>query len=415
MAILITIILGYISIKYYGKLCNPILVGNFVLSISMVMSIINGKMDDERLSTVLLWITIGMLIFSIAFLSSQELFNGKNYAYKNIQYNLEMVNKLATACCIIAVIYMLLAVYQVMQVAPSFESIFTQSTYVRTRYLARSVPKTITIFNVFINLNYYIMIVILPKAVVEKCSFARCKIVFVILLSLFTSIVTMSKDNFIVTCIIIFSAYMQALPDKKKEIQFIRKNAKWILLLFITLLIFIAIQRNYIGTRYNSYTEAVIGTISSYISIPIYSFGALIDNNNHQLFYGAQCFRPIVNVLSYFGLTNHVSIIQEAVDGYGNVYTAFGNMYNDFGFIGIPVLSLVIGIALGACYRKKSEKFSGFLVNSIIIMTVIFLYYDFKLSQTVYLFSMIYAGFFEKCIYKKLYMEIPDEKRNTQN
>ena len=79
-------------------------------------------------------------------------------------------------------------------------------------------------------------------------------------------------------------------------------------------------------------------------------------------------------------------------------------MYRDFGIRGIIFLSLLFGLLLGVLYDRKTQRFDRVVCNSIIGMIMIFTFYDFKLIQTIYPISILYAWILEKIIRKRLYI-----------
>lgn len=409
ISILIGIFFVYISIRYYHKICNPILLEIVMVIAAMIAALLSKELSDSDLSYGMIWITIGLAIYNFSFLCAQAITGSRRKGKKNAyEYNLDTVNKLATLCLLLALLNLVMNSYEVLKLVNNdFKSIFTNSTYVRFLYLSRHTSKIKSIFFAFISFNYYTTLCILPTAVIHKCPHAKSKMVIVILASLISSIITMSKEAFVIVGIIILSAYLLTLSNIRQEVKFIKKNVKWFFLLIALLLIVISFQRGYVGTRYANYVESVIGTIERYLGIPINSFCMLIIRKAPRLSYGAQCFRPLVNILSYLGVVNRISIIQAAVDiRFGNVYTVFGNMFNDFGYGGIIMLSVLIGLFLGGIYKKETNnRYSSIIINSIVNVTMVFLYYDFILSQTVYLVTMIYAIVFERIIWKWLYKE----------
>ena len=166
-----------------------------------------------------------------------------------------------------------------------------------------------------------------------------------------------------------------------------------------------AYQRNYLAERYDNYFDAVVGTVFRYIGTPIYSFTVLISQPYPDFLNGAQCFRPLVTIISVLYGSGINSSIQATVSGAtANVYTIFGNMYNDYGKPGIILLSILLGFIFGCIYRKTTyDRFSRISINALISVVLFMSFYDYLLMQTVYLVSIIYAFILDRVIGKYIY------------
>lgn len=411
LLIIFSILASTISYKLYHKIWNPIHLFLFTIILSLVFTIFTSERSIKETEMAVIWITIGVICFISSFIFCQENINKHTKTLRRYYiYNTKTLCKFVNLCLIITIIVTSLSLYNILQISNGFMNIFLNSTYVRNQYLHRTESTPIILLNIFLSLNFRVLFCLLPIALYEKCKGSRWKVVFILLLRLFSSIITMSKQAFLIDCIIFLTAYVNILKREKEEIIFFRKYLKWFVSLIVVLLVVISFQRNYVGTRYENYLESVIGTIQSYIAIPTISFGALISQPKHIFQYGRMCFRPVISLLSYLGIGTKSSVIQEAViEGIGNVYTIFGNMFRDFGFPGIIFLSIFFGCFLGFCYRLKvRNKLSIIIINSIVVMIMFFGYFDLILMQTVYLFSMIYAVVFERVIRKKLYLGIEE-------
>lgn len=416
--LLVSIFFAYISLKFYKKICNPLLIFTVVLIFSTVFACYNKQLSDDEMSSAILWVTVGMVCLEISFLVAQFLTSGK--ANFNTQrntlnakcYNRQFTSKLINICCLLAALSLIISLIEVLKVSNGFLNIFTNSTYVRMMYLNRSTSLFVILFGNVITINLMVLLCLFPIAIEMKCNHVYAKLIFVLGLRGFNSVITMSKQLFLVTFVILISSYLIVLPNKKREFIFLKRNIKWIVSVVVVLFIVISYQRNYIGTRYDSYLDSIVGTIYTYISIPVISFAVLISQKNPVLFYGRQCFRPIINILARLGMGSTVSIIQEQVsENVGNVYTIFGNMFNDFGFKGIIFLSIFFGLLLGSIYKVRTyNKLQLIVINSIINLVMFFGFFDFMLSQTVYVLIMVYAVLFEKVLASKLYQTQIQEK-----
>lgn len=402
-------LLFLISFLYYRKIFSAVGFYTIIFILASFCVFITFAGHKEVLYKGYLWITIGSNIFIITFFICQQSLNKKfiNKKEKEIVYNLKVVNFLLNICLLILIFSVILSFYEVLPIAKNIKSIFFNSTAVRYQYLAREKKILFSIFGNIFNMTSLFLICLFPIAIENKLKNAKVKLYLSICLRMFSSLLTMSKESLILFLVIFIAAYMDYLSNYKKEIKFLKKNIKYFILIIVIFFTLISIQRSYIGTRYNNYREAIFGTIINYLSIPIISFSELISKKIIEYSYGALSFRPVINLLSYFGLTARIDIKQNLIEGTSsNVYTMFGTMYRDFGFKGIILISIIYGVLCGLIYKKKSNKKLFYLyVNALTVFVFAFSYYDFKFIQTVYVVSILYAAVLEKILKKKLYIK----------
>lgn len=407
--LLLTIMFSVFSVAFYHRIWNPILLFVVMFLLGIILTI--GECNPQDFQDALFWIMIGELFLIASFICAQLVFKRRGSLKHScsVTFNLKTVNILVNMNVIVSILVLLVGIYSVMQVAPYFMSIFTDSTYVRELYLRKSGNTIITIISIFLSLNFYVTFCFVPIALQNKVKRIVPKVAVILLVRLFSSIVTMSKEAFIIDVIYFISIYILLLKDKKDEYKFYRKYGSIFGALIIALLIVISFQRNYIGQgRYSGYGDAVLGTLREYLSIPIETFGALLNTDFLVYTKGKLCFRPIVNILSYVGVGDHVSIIQDALTSVvsSNVYTSFGNMYRDFSYVGIVGLSILFGFFMGAIFKlNHKNRISRIVADAIVLITMFFGYYDLNIIQTIYLFVIVYAVIFDRIIARKLYVK----------
>lgn len=396
-----------LSILFFHKIWNPILlcVSMFLLGILLA----KGDCKSNDFEAAVYWILIGETLLSVSFFATQALFRRRTIIKNEIAeaYNTQKIINILRINLIISVASLAVGIYTVMQVAPSFIDIFVNSTYVRYLYLARSDGAIVTIFSLILSLNFFVTFAFFPIAIQNKMKGSLKLLCVVLAIRLFGSLVTMSKQAFLIDVIYFISVYVMLLENKKSEYNFYKKYGTLFVALIVVLLIVVSFQRNYIGQgRYESYFDAVAGTLRSYMAVSIEAFGGLLNLQGLNLTYGNLCFRPVVNVLSYFGIGEHATVIQDALTNVtnSNVYSCFGNMYRDFSYSGIIGLSIFFGMFMGIIYNANHRyRISRLVSNGIITMTMFFAYYDLMIIQTVYLFIMIYGWFFDRYFGKWIY------------
>lgn len=393
-----------LSIAYYRKVWNPIFVFEIMLFLGIIFSF--RELDFQLIDNGIFWILLGTFIFIGSFLTCQMLLSRKRKQQIDTFYNWKTIDSMLTANVFISIASLAISVYTILQITANLNDLFTKGTYIRMLYLERETNPVITAISLFLSFNFYTTFCLFPLALREKRKHSGTKLIIVLVLRLLSSLVTMSKEAFLIDLIVFVSAYSLVLRDEREEKVFFRKYAVPFIILIAALLIVVSIQRNYIGQgRYHSYGEAVIGTIRSYVAAPVMAFCQLLGVSNIHFTNGQLCFRPILNILSYLGIGSRVSIIQEAIAGSANVYTVFGNMYRDFSYLGILLLSIVFGAFLGLIYNTNYKyRLSNIVANSIVMMTMFFGYYDLQIIQTVYLFVMLYAVLFDRVFKSRIYI-----------
>lgn len=406
--VLIGILMCWVSVNKYHRLWNPIFVFFSMITLGVLFSYFDLTdifATEERKINGIWLLLAGSLFFSFSFLFGQRIPILSHRGEQRVIYRTKTLSKLTTISLVLGIISTLLSIHLVIQIAGDISRVFLDAQAVRNDYLNReSAGGMMTFINLFVSINHLALFCLYPLAIKHKCRYAGLKLVIELLVVLIGSIITMSKESFIFYCLIFISSYLMNSEGVKAELRFFRKYAVYLFLLLVILIVVVSFQRNYTESRYENYTEAVVGTISTYIAVPITAFDNLIALPSKMLM-GEQCFRPIVNILSRFGVTERISIFQDDVSDNVNVYTMFGNMYNDYGYFGIVFLSIFFGIIMGFLYTKKDvNRFSHVVANSIILPTMFFGFYDFKFIQTVYPFTILYSFFLGALLRRKLYL-----------
>ena len=411
--LLISFVILRLSLAIYHRYWNPLFLFYIMLTfgvLSSVFGIKELKIKDDELENGILWLSIGSFLLSISFLTAQ-MRRIKVNKKRIVQYKKSALSKLTTVCLIISIAQLCLSYITFIELADGdITRLFIENASIRADYLTREDGSPIvTSLGVILGVNFRCLLCLFPEAIKQRCRYVVPKLIIILLMELASSVLTMSKEAFLMVCILLISAYSIQLNTKKLEIQFIKKYSIFFAILIVSIILLTSIQRNYTDERYDNYFYAVTGTIYGYIGMPVSAFCALASFPS-AYFGGSQCFRPFYNILSHLGIVERISIIQDPIRGNVNVYSMFGNMYNDFGFAGIIFLSIIIGILLGLLYYvRQDNRICAVVTNSVILMTMFWGYYDFKLIQTVYPFTIIYVYIIERLLRKKIYL-INNEK-----
>ena len=406
------------SIVYFQKIISAPGIYLITIIVAVICTIIGSDADSKIIRNGFFYISIGIILFLVSFFVGQHFSDGVFFHRKNshvqIEYNLNFVNKILNITCVCALLQLLISLYIVLPIAGSIQNIFLNSTWVRYQYLNRESNAIVSLIANLSNIITLVFVCLVPVATKYKIKYARVKLLLLVGIKTLTSLITMSKEAAILYLILIVSSYADDAISLKKEVKFLRKNLKWLLAVVGIIFIAVAVQRSYVGTKYNSMLEAIIGTAFSYFYLPVVSFGEMMTHGVSNYTNGVYSFRPIINILSVLGVTSRVDIKQETLfDNSSNVYTMFGTMYRDFGSMGIPLVSFIYGIICGLLYKRKHNGRLFYRVsNSMVTMVLAFGFYDFKFIQTIYILVIIAALIFDKLLSGKLYvLEFKEAKR----
>lgn len=382
--------------SYYRRIVNPISLFSVMFALSLLLAFGYSEQYKRQFEDCLFYLIVGIALFLLSFVVSQYIHNNRQWSTENVnvEINSKVLNIICNICVVVVIVSFALAFYEVLRVSRSITEIFGGGTALRHRYLNRSSPRWLTLSTIICSINVFAFTSLFPLGIEYKAKHIYTKLIAIFAIRLLHSILTMSKEAFILYLIFFLSSYIQIVGSISLEKRLIKKYWKWALVLVVILLVVIINQRDYLRVRYESYNDAIFGSFRTYIGGPIRNFALLIDSNIEHT-NGRLSFRAIFNILARFGIGSGVSKFQNFVDGGGNVYTIFGNMYSDYGIAGIIFLSLVFGYLLGMLYRRKVGRISHIITNSIINVTMFFGYYDLKLIQTIYLVTIFYGVFFD--------------------
>ena len=401
------IMFSAISFGAYKKFWNPVLLCCSMIIFASFLTFFNKEISPAKSEEGLLWIGIGSFLFVLSFFLAQGWRQNTSSRQEEMVYRKSFLSFLMLVCVILSIVSMLINLKIVVEIAGDFSMIFLNSTRVRNEYLERGEGGgLLTFITLFANINFYCLYCLFPQAIKRHCRFVILELLIVLLVRLFASIITMSKDAFIVDLLVLISAYSCSFNGWRDELKFAKKYMLIFALLFIALIVVIGFQRNYMDSIGGGPFEVVVKTLREYIGVSFQAFCSLISYPSRD-FGGEQCFRPIINILSRFGLADRVSIFQDSIAGGDtNVFSIFGNMYNDFGFWGILFLSVFFGLFLGGIYYPyKTNSIGRMVCNSMVLMSMFFVFYDLKIMQTIYLFIIFYSFILENILKSALYVK----------
>jgi len=390
------------SVLVLKKIWNPVFLCAFIIGIAVILCFTQEDYNQNDFSNAFFCVTIGVVFLLSSFFAAQGFKQNTGIKKRKKNYNQDALFMIELFCLIICV-YLL---YKQIKLINSFDVSFFRAltdASIRSMLTIRNSLGSSPLLDVFILINFYWSLTIVPLAVKYKVKHAKKMFLAILVIVVLKSIISFSKEGLIVPVVLIMTTILSSYRDFE-EVRIFRKYGIYFLLIIISVVAISTIQRGYVTQNfYTSAFTATTGTIFKYITIAIYSLGGLVQNL-HVYRYGRMCFRPFFNLLNYLGLGKFIPTVQASY-GEGNVYTMFGNMYVDFGYLGVIFLSILFGVLMGAIYCPRRElKLGRISANSIVCMVMLFAFYDFQLIETVYILTIIYGFVVDKLLYNKLYL-----------
>ena len=191
--------------------------------------------------------------------------------------------------------------------------------------------------------------------------------VFYFFVALFTAILSTGRGN--VSYIFVLLGLVYILCGKKNQIN--RRLFKALgLVSLITFLIF-WVMGNLMGKAGDNAIDA-ISDILDYQFSPLLALSVYLESHPITIFgheYGSNTFRFFISLLSFIGLHDKPpSLVQEFVNvpQSTNVYTAYFNYIKDFGWLGVTVISFLLGLLHGILFRwsmrDKNNDFALYIL-----------------------------------------------------
>jgi len=103
-----------------------------------------------------------------------------------------------------------------------------------------------------------------------------------------------------------------------------------------------------------------------YYFSPIYAFSETLINNDLKPTYGSKTFTPVYNFINRFIIKNdRISLIDEYayIPFRYNIYSIVKDLYTDFGYLGIFLFALIMGIFIGFSFKNRFHTLNIFLFS----------------------------------------------------
>lgn len=204
-----------------------------------------------------------------------------------------------------------------------------------------------------------------------------------------------------ITCVMMWYILYRKYSNKKIEIKKIIKIAS----VFVIIAFIFSETRNLVGRNNNS--NGFLDYFTQYFGGSIHCFDLYMQQNNEnngvfgqELFIGIRKFLYQIHVLSQKNNSKDIGkfVYMSNGEAIGNIYSAYRNMYHDFGYMGIIIFQIILSIIFNKFYNyvllknksKNNEKIDyGILVYSTIIFCLFFHSYSEYFYSTVLSFNYI--------------------------
>ena len=227
----------------------------------------------------------------------------------------------------------------------------------------------------------------------------------IILMGMITAILVSGARGGVVYNIIAFAFYLYFVY--KTKIKWNNNNGKWLLIIFLGILLMVTLlpwSASLVGRAVTDNTDP-IDYISIYIGAEIKNLSLFIQNGFYPVkgaVWGQQTFVGIIGPLSRLFELNipqySLDLPFKSINGYslGNVYTTFYPWLYDFGYSGIFVLTMVMGIISETIYlyakiQKNNHKHLICILIYGYISSFLFLsFFSNKFYEEVFSKNMLY-------------------------
>jgi oligosaccharide repeat unit polymerase len=371
---------------------------------------------EEKLYTELayLCIALGVLFFAFGFWLFTKLYI--NYTLPNYHpktqrliiqgYNhriLIKVMRIFTRIEIIKVLYHVILIIYV--IAGSWSNFFGNNTHIRFLYLSHNPGLVQNIFIFMCNATTMIGFVFLGICLAKKTVNARTTMVLWTILEVIFALVTMSKLSYIMYIIVVGISYLNNLGSVRKQKKMFIKLLPYIIMIVISFLFFIGIQRNY-GEQ-GLLSTVIKERVIDYLVGPTEALGHLLVDKEQRLGWGANTFSFISGILQNLGFVNyHVTTPHTGYVDIGrtttNVFTWFRPFYLDFSYIGFIIGPFFIGSITGILYNQENHNIFIDVCNAWISAILAMSFFDYLWSQSIYIFIIIYAYIIHRLLTRRL-------------
>ena len=257
---------------------------------------------------------------------------------------------------------------------------------IRVFLLQKDLP---TFINILFYLNTFMTVYVFYGILNDKI-LSKKKIILLIILLLTISILKSNKTSFLA----LFIGLVYILKRKNKL------KIKYLIVAILTLLLFLCIVTINRGDYDFEAESALENFLYIYLLSPLTAFDSLINNETilKEGTFGESVFEMFYKIFNIFGCNFKISELGVWINVPlpTNVYTMMRGPYLDGGYLGIALVSSLLGSIWGVLYTLQKKSYSIFIVFYATMVSSLFFqsfgdYFFHSLSMTIqyYIFSII--------------------------
>lgn len=266
-------------------------------------------------------------------------------------------------------------------------------------------------------LAYVLGYVLIYNKVAFNMSFFKQKkiLVLLVLFVLFSSIAQGARQPAFEMVVFLFLIYTFLLTKDKKRKEVIKFIFKSIPLALVLIVVFYFMSE-LIGRRQTE--RGIFEYLAVYFCGGLYAFNLYIENPCRTEFWGQSSFADIYTYLIKMGIVpSSASMAYKEFDLYGNTVTIFGRWYEDFGEIGVYVMTILVSLVFSWVFyhtisfrNNKKENHLARILYGKILIALVWAGYDDRvralLSVTTMLILVLIALTYWILVKKKLRIRI---------
>lgn len=400
--------LNYHVLKANYRLLNPVNV--YAIAWALVMIMYRIIFDEYVAFRVYLCIILSVIFLAVGFwlMCNKRIYFKTNGHFEYSQMNINYLRTLLIIFTVLNVSRCILVFYTVYNAAGrNLQFALSGSTALRLQYLERNTSAIMAILTVFLTVNAFVGYIVLGINLAKK---GKNRVFFFAIwtvMEFFASYVGMSKMNFFIYIIVLSFSYLNYIESIKLQFKQVRRLLPPTIILLISLMVVIGLQRNYSTNGESMLVHVVKGAmfyfcgsvsaLNSYINSTASDYS--IISNTASIFYKIFVRLGIVENSS---ITNHLQTVVTSL-GTTNSYSWFLPFYKDLSLFGMIFYPFLFGLLAGVVYNKKTNTLAETTINASFCVLFAMSFYQFTWSQGSYFYVIFYVliiqYFIRKCLY----------------
>lgn len=348
--VLVVILIGAFFSKIYNSYFNPLTIFTVIWTIILFNVFIILGFDLSKL----IYFIIAFLSFMLPTIIFLRKFpSNTTIPLSRTTSHIERLKLILIICVVARFLQLGFDLFVFLRIGGEFSSILGDVQALRFRYLLRN---SNLIQDIIVNLlNYFSELGIILSAIYYKNKKGYMYLLISIFLALSHSILTFSKFSFLIDIIFIVSI-LTIYNAPKAEKKNIKQNKKILIIIGICVVLLFNIISNQRGYGLQESKIPGVDSVLLYKSIsyfigPTIAFLNIFDLNiTHG--HGIMTFTPFLQKVLNFPEIGTINI------GFfeSNVYTLFGSLYIDFGYLGSILMIFIFSLILNYLFIKLKYK-----------------------------------------------------------